>query len=184
MILTIKPVEAHEIERLTQLGRVTFIESYAHLDDPVHFQKHLDRNHTVEVIEKEFYTPRNHFFIASMNDQAVGFCKLVTDENEQHVDLKDARCIELERMYVLEKFQGLHVGHALLGESLKFASLNNFEIIWLGVSKQNERAIKIYEQWGFIYFGTHLFDLGGDMQTDFLMKRPVRLLTECVVPTT
>lgn len=175
MALTIKPVEAHDIELLTQLGRATFIESYAHLDDPVYFQKHLDRNHTVEVIEKEFYSERNHFFIARMNDQAVGFCKLVSDENEQHPDLKAARCIELERMYVLKKFQGLHVGHALLGESLNFASQNDFDTIWLGVSQENGRAIKIYEQWGFVYFDTHLFDLGGCMQTDLMMKRSVVL---------
>ncbi len=184
MILTVKPVEAHEIELLTQLGRATFIESYAHLDDPVYFQRHLERNHSIEAIQKEFYMERNHFFIAKMNDEAIGFCKLVRDEDEQHPDLKNTRCIELERMYILRKFQGLHVGHALLGESLKFASQHHFDTIWLGVSQENERAIKIYEQWGFVYFDTHLFDLGGDMQTDLMMKRPVKLPADCKVIST
>jgi len=178
MTLIIKPVTIQDLEDLTNLGRTTFIESYAHLDDPLHFEKHLERNHTMAVIEKEFHTARTHFFIARINDQAVGFCKLISDENEEHPFLKEYRCMELERMYVLKKFQGLQIGHALLGESLKFASKNNFEIIWLGVSEKNERAIKIYEQWGFMYFDTHLFDLGDEMQTDLMMKRPVKLLRE------
>lgn len=175
MALSIEPVVSNDIELLTHLGRATFIESYAHLDDPVYFQKHLERNHTLEAIEKEFYTPRNHFFIARVDGQAVGFCKLVSDEHEQHPELNSHRCIELERMYVLKKFQGMHIGHALLGESLNFSARGNFEIIWLGVSIQNKCAIQIYEQWGFVYFDTHLFDLGGQMQTDWMMKRPVKL---------
>ena len=175
MSLTIKPATAQDIEQLTQLGRTTFVESYEHIEDPIHFQKHLARNHTVEFITKEVYTPRNQFFIARINDSPIGFCKLVSNENEQHPLLKNHKCIELERMYVLQKFQGLNVGHVLLGESLKFASENNFEIIWLGVSQKNERAIKIYERWGFVYFDTHLFDLGGEMLTDLMMKRSVTL---------
>lgn len=174
MALTIKPVEAHDIETLTKLARTTFIETYQDVDDPIYLQQHLDKNHIVEVIEKEFYTPRTNFFIARLGNQPAGFCKLVSDEHEQHPALEAHACIEIERMYVLKRFQGFHIGHALLGESLKFATENNFETIWLGVSQANEHAIKIYEQWGFVYFDTHLFDFGGDMQTDLMMKRPVK----------
>ena len=178
MAITIKPVEAHDIETLTQLARTTFIETYQEVDDPVYLQNHVDRNHTVAVIEKEFCDPRNHFFIARVNDQPVGFCKLVSDENEANPALTNSKCIEIERMYILKAFQGCHIGHALLSESLNFAAQHHFEIIWLGVSQVNERAIKIYEQWGFTYFDTHLFDFGGEMQTDLLMKRPIRLHSE------
>lgn len=175
MALSITPVVASDIELLTDLGRTTFTESYAHIDDPVYFQNHLERNHRVEVIEQEFHDPRTRFFIARMDGQAVGFCKLVADENEDHPQLIPHRCIELERMYVLKAFQGMHVGHALLGESLNFAARKGFQVIWLGVSQSNERAMQVYHQWGFRYFDTHYFDMGGEMQVDAMMKRPVKL---------
>lgn len=175
MALTIKPVELTDIEELTQLGRTTFIETYENVDDPVYLQAHLDRNHIVEIIAKEVKDARNLFFIARFNDQPVGFCKLVMNEHEQHPILQADKCIEIERMYVLKQFQGFHIGHTLLSESLNYSATNGFETIWLGVSENNERAIKIYEQWGFVYFDTHLFDFGGEMQTDLMMKRAVKL---------
>jgi ribosomal protein S18 acetylase RimI-like enzyme len=43
--------------------------------------------------------------------------------------------------------------------------------IWLGVWEHNHQAIKFYTTWGFEKFGDHLFLLGDDPQTDWLMKK-------------
>ncbi|TXI15560.1 MAG: GNAT family N-acetyltransferase [Pedobacter sp.] len=175
MSLVVDCVTIEDLEGLAKLARATFIESYAQVDDLVYLKKHLEKNCTLKTIKKEFNTPRVHFFIARVNEQPVGFCKLVSDEDEDHPLLKQQRCIELERMYVLKEFQSLHVDNALMHMVLNFASEHLFETIWLGVSDKNEGAKRFYGQWGFIYFDTHLFDFGGDIQTDILMKRPVKI---------
>lgn len=43
----------------------------------------------------------------------------------------------------------------------------------LGVWEHNHRALRFYEKNGFIAFGTHIFQLGNDQQTDILMKKSV-----------
>ena len=41
---------------------------------------------------------------------------------------------------------------------------------WLGVWKQNTGAIRFYERHGYVIFGEHNFQLGDDIQQDYLMK--------------
>ncbi len=43
--------------------------------------------------------------------------------------------------------------------------------VWLGVWEHNYKAIKFYQDKGFVCFGEHVFVLGEDRQTDFLMKK-------------
>ena len=45
--------------------------------------------------------------------------------------------------------------------------------VWLGVWEHNHRALHFYEKNGFLAFGTHIFQLGNDQQTDILMKKSV-----------
>jgi ribosomal protein S18 acetylase RimI-like enzyme len=47
----------------------------------------------------------------------------------------------------------------------------NKQLIWLGVWEHNERALAFYLKWGFERFGEHIFMLGDDTQTDWLMKK-------------
>ena len=47
----------------------------------------------------------------------------------------------------------------------------NFDILWLGVWEKNLKAIEIYKKWGFSEIGSHTFDLGGDIQSDLMMKK-------------
>jgi len=44
------------------------------------------------------------------------------------------------------------------------------QYVWLGVWEKNERAIAFYTKNGFKVVGHHLFKLGDDIQTDYLMK--------------
>ena len=47
----------------------------------------------------------------------------------------------------------------------------NKQYIWLGVWEKNESALGFYRTIGFIPFGTHVFKLGDELQTDILMKK-------------
>jgi ribosomal protein S18 acetylase RimI-like enzyme len=45
--------------------------------------------------------------------------------------------------------------------------------MWLGVNSQNARAIRFYEKSGFRKVGTKSFQLGGTVEHDFVMERPL-----------
>jgi ribosomal protein S18 acetylase RimI-like enzyme len=55
--------------------------------------------------------------------------------------------------------------------ALKLAKEKGVDYVWLGVWEHNHKAIKFYQDKGFIRFGEHVFVLGEDRQTDFLMKK-------------
>jgi diamine N-acetyltransferase len=59
-------------------------------------------------------------------------------------------------------------------KSLAIAKELKKDIVWLGVWEHNQRAIDFYTKWGFEKFGTHVFQLGDDPQTDWLMKKNVQ----------
>ena len=68
------------------------------------------------------------------------------------------------------EYQGKDVGKLLYQKALAIAKQSNVEYIWLGVWEKNVRAINFYKKNGFITFDTHIFKLGDEQQTDFMMK--------------
>lgn len=44
---------------------------------------------------------------------------------------------------------------------------------WLGVWERNFPAIAFYERMGFVRAGEHVFMLGDDAQTDYIMYKPL-----------
>ncbi len=44
------------------------------------------------------------------------------------------------------------------------------DYIWLGVWEKNTSAIRFYERKGFVKFGEHPFNMGDELQIDYLMK--------------
>jgi ribosomal protein S18 acetylase RimI-like enzyme len=54
---------------------------------------------------------------------------------------------------------------------LHHAKEHGHDRVWLGVWELNARAIAFYEKWGFEKFGEHVFMLGTDPQTDFMMRK-------------
>ena len=57
--------------------------------------------------------------------------------------------------------------------ALQEARGGGYDVIWLGVWQENPRAVAFYERWGFQKVGTHVFRLGDDPQTDWIMQRGV-----------
>ncbi len=170
-MITIRLASLEDIGLVTDMGRSTFTQAFAHLNNPVHFQAHLDQFHTYEAIENEFKNPKNQFYIAEYDTQPATFCKLVLDEDEGHPDLKAHNCLELERIYVLKQYQGLQIGYHLFKKAEELGLQLNFDILWLGVWEKNLKAIEVYKKWGFSQFGSHTFNLGGEIQTDLMMKK-------------
>ena len=59
----------------------------------------------------------------------------------------------------------------MMKKCLEIAYEMKKDVVWLGVWEHNLRAIDFYSKWGFEKFGTHVFILGDDPQTDWLMAK-------------
>jgi ribosomal protein S18 acetylase RimI-like enzyme len=54
--------------------------------------------------------------------------------------------------------------------AIDYSRTVHFETLFLGVWKENERAVNFYRKTGFEVFDTRLFQLGSRMCEDYMMK--------------
>ncbi len=167
--LGIEKVDEFELELLQVISRETFYESFASMNTPENMTRYLDEGFSIEKLTREFNNPNSVFYFARLGEELVGYLKL--NFGGAQTALQDPHAVEIERIYVRRAFQGRSVGQALYDHALSVARSRQAQFVWLGVWLKNDRAIRFYERNGFVSFGTHVFMLGDDAQTDMLMKR-------------
>ena len=167
--LGIEKVDETELELLQLISRETFYDSFASMNTPENMAQYLEEGFSVEKLTRELNDPNSAFYFAHLDDEVVGYLKL--NFGGAQTELQDPNAVEIERIYVRRAFQGRSVGQALYDYALALARSRQAQFFWLGVWEKNDRAIRFYERNGFVPFGTHVFMLGDDAQTDMLMKR-------------
>lgn len=168
MTPTIVKVNKLQLSQLQQLAIQTFKESFTdanHVDD---LKEYITESFSMEKLSKELSNPNSVFYFAKINDQEIGYLKI--NVGDAQTELQENNFLEIERIYVLEKFIGKKVGQLLLEKAIKIALEKNMEYIWLGVWEENPRAINFYKKNGFVAFDKHIFTIGRDDQIDIMMK--------------
>ena len=156
-------------EILSTLSRRTFTEAFAAVNEEQYMNAYMDVAYAPEQLALELANPDTHFFFACQGDCPAGYFKV--NFNQAQSDIRDADAMEIERIYVLESFQGMGVGQLLIDKALEMAEAARVRYVWLGVWEHNARAQYFYRRNGFEVFGEHPFFLGEDEQTDWLMRK-------------
>lgn len=167
--ITIRKATAKDAETLQALARKTFFETFAAHNTEDNMKKYLEEDLSLPKLNAELNNPGSAFYFASFQDQLVGYLKL--NFGQSQTELQDNTAVEIERIYVLQAFQGKKLGQLLYQHAVAIATAMQAAYIWLGVWEQNFKAIAFYEKNGFVPFDKHLFTLGDDVQTDIMMKR-------------
>jgi len=87
--------------------------------------------------------------VAYHDDDAVGHVMLVADRDEGY---------ELA-IFVLQPYQGAHIGTELVRTGLGLAQARGIEQVWLSVERWNEAAVALYEKIGFETTGSASFEM-------------------------
>ena len=106
--------------------------------------------------------------VAESAGELIGFCQLHPHRGNDHVEA--IAPIEVYRLYVVRPWQSLRVGRALLEHAWQVASDCRCDVVWLGVWEHNPGAIAFYRRLGFVEVGEQSFQLGTDVQRDFVMR--------------
>lgn len=167
--LLIRPAKQEEAEALTELAARTFYDAFAPTNTPENMQAYMSAAFTVEQLATELRDSLSTFLLAELNEQLVGYAKLVRSEVPECVPA--VRAIELSRLYVDQHVLGAGIGPALLQACFDLARREAYPAMFLGVWEHNPRAQAFYRKWGFEKVGEHLFQLGDDPQTDWWMSR-------------
>lgn len=157
-----------DLNTLVHISKKTFVNAFEEVNDPDDFKAYIDFAFEKSNLAKQLNNSNSSFYFVFENEQLVGYFKL--NKNDAQTDIKTSESIELERIYVLEEFQGQQIGKYMLQEVIRLCSDLSKKYIWLGVWQKNTDAIRFYEKYGFSKFNTHPYYIGKDKQTDWLMR--------------
>ena len=167
-IITIEKIELPQILQLQTIGKLTFHETFAAENTAANMEKYLEEGFSIEKLTAELGNKETAFYFANIDQHPIGYLKINVG-NAQTEQQHDG-AMEIERIYVVQAYHGKQVGQLLLDKALKIAQQKGAPYVWLGVWGKNQRAIQFYKKNGFRIFDQHVFMLGDDQQTDFLMK--------------
>lgn len=157
-----------DLNTLVQISKKTFVDAFEVDNNSDDFKTYIDSAFEKSKIAEQLNNLNSSFYFVFKDAQLMGYFKL--NENDAQTDISLPETIELERIYVLEEFQGQQIGKEMLREALKLASDLSKRYIWLGVWEKNTDAIRFYEKYGFLKFDTHPYYIGKDKQIDWLMR--------------
>ena len=149
------------------------LETYAELIDGPDIVAHCERRHAASVYAEWLAQPATVTWIAETQCRAaVGYLVLMPatlpDEAPHPDDL------EVQRIYVLSRFHGTGVGHALMAQAIEESARRGARQVVLGVLRRNTRAVAFYRRQGFVEVGTRVFQVGSARFDDLVLGRRLK----------
>jgi ribosomal protein S18 acetylase RimI-like enzyme len=169
-LLRVRAAMPADAQSMSLLGRATFLESYAHLLPVQDILEHAEHQHAPEKYAGWLADPACRSWLAQAPGGApVGY--LVATPPDLPLPDIDARDIEIRRIYVLHRFQGLGLGRWLMEQALAHAAVAGCRRVLLGVYSRNDSALAFYSRLGFTQAGTREFRVGTNHYHDFILQR-------------
>lgn len=173
MKLDIVPCTLTHLEQLQRISKATFSDAFASDNDPKDFKNYLEAAFSSKKLKEELLHPHSHFYFVYLKKQLAAYFKLNTEDAQ--TEFREDKGMELERIYITTAYQGKGMGSFLLEEIEDLAREKMKAYLWLGVWERNLGAIAFYKKHGFVKIGTHPYYVGSDKQTDWLMRKEIKL---------
>lgn len=169
--IKIRRAEFADAQTLATVGAASFFDAFANdeRNRPEDMRAYMNENFTLSALENDLTKDGVIYFIAETDGRAAGYAKLQIGAAEECVEAR--KPIELCRLYALDELIGKGVGAALMLRSVELAREKNCDVFWLGVWEFNFRAQRFYSKFGFEKCGEHIFQLGSDPQTDWILQK-------------
>ena len=148
--MKIRKVNIQDIEKLKEIGKLTFAETFSSENSEENMKEYLENGFSTEKLTTELTDQNAEFYFAELDGKTIGYLKVNVGESQ--TEIKDKNALEIERIYVLKEFHGKKVGQILYDKAIELAKEKKVEYVWLGVWEQNLRAIRFYEKNGFSIF--------------------------------
>jgi ribosomal protein S18 acetylase RimI-like enzyme len=176
MAVQIAAPAAADIEELADVAARTFplaCPPSATPDDIVAF---IDENLSQHRFREYLADPDRVVLTARVGARMVGYVMLirgVIDDGDVQRAVPLRPAVELSKLYVLPDHHGVGVSAALMTAALNCADELDAKWVWLGVNQENQRAQRFYARHGFSISGTKTFQLGANIEHDYVMVRPI-----------
>ncbi|MHA6487659.1 GNAT family N-acetyltransferase [Bacillus cabrialesii] len=169
MTINIKKCTLEDSRGLQEISCETFYETFKDQNSLENMNDYLAKSFNLKQLKKELSNISSHFFFVYFNNEVAGYLKV--NINDAQTEEMGVESLEIERIYIKNKFQKHGLGKYLLNKAMEIAKELNKKKIWLGVWEKNENAIAFYKKMGFVQTGAHSFYMGHEKQTDFIMAK-------------
>lgn len=171
MAITVKKCTIEDLSELQKISKVTFTETFEEHNAPEHLNAYLEKAYNSGQLASELANPSSEFYFVCYNEDTAGYLKINTGDAQTEPMGREA--LEIERIYVKNKFHKHGLGKRLMEEAFDIAARGMKTKIWLGVWENNENALAFYEKKGFVQQGSHSFFMGDDEQVDLIMVKTI-----------
>ena len=169
--IVIRRATEADADVIAMLGFVTFFEAYFEQDDPQDLASYLAENFTPERIREEMSVPNAAFFLCYRDGYAAGYAKLLAGSRAE--GLTGLNPVELNRIYLVERYWGKALGVRLLTHCEDEARRLGHATLWLGVWQENHRGLSFYAKHGFRKVGTIPFPYGSTTGINDVLEKPL-----------
>jgi len=166
--ITYGKAKIEEAIQISVLLKTVFIEAYAIEGISFEFSNFVKETFSLENVRKIISEYPDQFLIAYLDANPIGVAQLLV---ESSCPIRKTSIPELNRLYVLKRFNGKGVGSRLMIESERFLKENNFAELYLEVFEGNTRAISFYEKLGYQKIGEVDFHLGTSTYPNWVMNK-------------
>ncbi len=167
MPITIRQAIAADAELISTLSKTTFHAAFHAQNTKADMDLFLKHAFSIRDTLTELTDGNHIFFLVEDDTETIGYAVLRSGKPFQHYAADSI--IEVSRIYLLPQHTGNGVGKLLMNYCLQTAVAMGKQWVWLGVWEHNPKAIQFYQSFGFEQCGEHDFELGTDIQKDWLM---------------
>lgn len=149
--------------------RRTFERDPAH--SPENMALHVASSFSVARLSAELADAKTWYFVAKRAGELLGYVKI--ERSAPPACVSGPVPIELARLYVDHAWHGHGIAGRLIERAFAHARRLGARTMWLGVWRNNDRARRFYEKWGFTHVGAHPYQFGLDRQSDEVYARSI-----------
>ncbi|MGG1942085.1 GNAT family N-acetyltransferase [Paenibacillus polymyxa] len=162
-----------DVQILQEISIETFNDTFKDQNSPENMQAYLERAFNLKQLDKELANVSSEIFFIYFNEELAGYLKI--NINDAQSEKMGDESLEVERIYIKNKFQKHGLGKYMLNKAMEIALGHHKKKVWLGVWEKNENAIAFYKKMGFVQTGAHSFYMGDEEQIDFIMTKSMIL---------
>lgn len=168
--------EPADLPALAALAAATFpLACPPHLS-PADMDAFICANLSADRFAEYLADDRHAVFVTDRDGRLSGYTMVVTGEPYDPDLARLVRyrpTVELSKCYIDAAAHGTGIAAALLAHTVEWAAAQGAASMWLGVNGLNERAQRFYAKHGFTVVGERRFQVGGRIEDDLVMEKPL-----------
>nr|WP_286178518.1 GNAT family N-acetyltransferase [Arthrobacter sp. SLBN-53] len=170
----IRAATAADVDELAAVAAATFPLACPAESDPGDVAAFVATHLSPQAFGDYLLDPDRIVLIACDADRILGYTMLIRGEPDDP-DVQRAvphrPTVELSKMYTAPEAHGRGIAAALMAHALGHCTDLGAACVWLGVNQDNARAQRFYAKSGFEVAGTKTFQLGNNIENDYVMVR-------------